>query len=49
MPQVSFNKKKTLFTSKMELIVMKKLVKRYICSIPLNGAETWTFRKIENK
>ena len=49
MAQVAFNKKKALFTSKMDLSVMKKLVKRYICSMALNGAEIWTLRKVYHK
>jgi hypothetical protein len=34
-------KKKTLFTSKLHLELRKKLVKCYIWSIALYGAETW--------
>jgi hypothetical protein len=35
----AFNKKKTLFTSKFDLNLRKKLVKCYIWSIALYGAE----------
>lgn len=49
MAQVAFNKKKALFTSKMDISVMKKLVKRYICNIALNGAETWKLWKVYHK
>jgi hypothetical protein len=44
-----FNKKKNLFTSKLELNLRKKLVKCYIWSIALCGAETWTLRKVDQK
>jgi hypothetical protein len=43
----AFNKKKNLFTSKLELNLRKKLVKCYIWSIALYGAETWTLRKVD--
>jgi hypothetical protein len=49
MAQAAFNKKKVPFTIKMNLIVTKKLVKRYICSIALNGAETWTLWEVYHK
>jgi hypothetical protein len=45
--KAAFNKKKTLFTSKLNL--RKKLVKCYIWSIALYGAETWTLQKIDQK
>jgi hypothetical protein len=41
--------KKTLFTSKLDLNLRKKLVKCYIWSITLYGAETWTLRKVDQK
>jgi len=34
--------KKTLFTSKLDLNLRKKLVKYYIWSIVLYGSENWT-------
>jgi hypothetical protein len=49
MAKAAFNKKKTLFTSKLDLNFRKKLVKCYIWIIALYGAETWTFRKVEQK
>jgi hypothetical protein len=49
MAKAAFNKKKTLFTSKLDLNLRKKLVKCYILSIALYGAETWTFRKVDQK
>jgi hypothetical protein len=42
-------KKKNLFTSKLDLNLRKKLIKCYIWSIALNGAETWTLRKVDQK
>jgi hypothetical protein len=47
MPKAAFNKKKTLFTSKLGLNLRKKLVKCYIWSIALCGAETWTLGKVD--
>jgi hypothetical protein len=49
MEKAAFNKKKTLFTSKLDLNLRKKLVKCYICSIALYGAETWTIWKVDQK
>jgi hypothetical protein len=49
MAKAAFNKKKTLFTSKLDLELRKKLVKCYIWSIALYGAETWTLRKLDRK
>ena len=43
------NKKKTLFTSKLDLDLRKKLVKCYIWSMALCGAETWTLRAADQK
>ena len=42
-------KKKTLFTSKMDLYLRKKLVRCYKRSIALYGAETWTVQKVDQK
>jgi hypothetical protein len=47
MAKAAFNKKKTCFTSKMDLNLRKKLVKCYIWSIALYGAETWCWRRME--
>jgi hypothetical protein len=49
MVKVSYNKKKTFFTSKLGLSLRTKLVKCYIWSIALYGAETWTLRKVDQK
>jgi hypothetical protein len=49
MAKASFNRKKTLFTSKLELNLRKTLVKCYIWSMALCGAETWTLRAVDQK
>jgi hypothetical protein len=49
MVKAAFNKKKTLFTSKSDLKLRKKLVKCYIRSMALYGAETWTLRAADQK
>jgi hypothetical protein len=49
MTKAAFNKKKTLFTSKLDLNLRKKLVKCYIWSIALYGAEMWTHWKVDQK
>jgi hypothetical protein len=49
MKKAACNKKKTLFTSKLDLKLRKKLVKCYIWSIALYGAENWTLRKTDQK
>ena len=49
MAKAEFNKKKTLFTSKLDLNWRKKLVKCYIWSMALYGAETWTLRATDQK
>jgi hypothetical protein len=38
-----------MFTSKLELNLRKKLVKCYVWSVALCGAETWTLRKVDRK
>ena len=49
MAKVAFNKKRTLFTSTLDLKLRKKLVKCYVWSIALYGAETWTLRAVDQK
>jgi hypothetical protein len=49
MAKVAFNKKRTLFTSTLDLELGKKLVKCYIWSIALYGVETWTLRAVDQK
>jgi len=48
MAKATFNKKKALFTSKLDLNLRKKLIKYYIWSMALYGAETWTLRAAES-
>jgi len=47
--KATFNKKKAQFTSTLDLEMRKKLVKCYIWSIVLYGAETWTLRAVDQK
>jgi hypothetical protein len=49
MAKAAFNRKRTLFTSKLDLELRKKLAECYIWSIALYGAETWTLRKLDQK
>jgi hypothetical protein len=51
MAKGAFNKKRALFTSKMDLELRKKLrvVQCYIWSIALYGAEAWTLRAVDQK
>ena len=49
MVKTAFSKKKDLFTSTLDLELRKKLVKCYIWSIALYGAETWTLRAVDQK
>jgi len=44
-----FNKKKALFTSKVELNLRQKLVKYYIWSIALYDAVMWTLWNVDQK
>jgi hypothetical protein len=48
MAKADFNKM-TLFTSKLDLNLRKKLVKCYIWSTALYGVETWTLRTADEK
>jgi hypothetical protein len=47
MAKAALKKKKTIFTSKLDLNLRKKFVKCYILSIALYGAQTWTLRKVD--
>ena len=49
MAKVAFKKKKNLFTSTLDLNLRNKLLKCYICSMALYGAETWTIRAADQK
>jgi len=44
MAKAALSKKKILFTSKLDLNFRKKLVKCYIWSMDLYGAEPWTLQ-----
>ena len=44
MAKAAFNKKKNLFTSTLDLNLRRKLIKCFIWSMALYGAETWTLR-----
>jgi len=47
--QNTFNKKKTLFTSKLDLYLRNKLVKCYIWSMAFYGAGGWMLRVADQK
>jgi len=49
MAKAAFNNKRTIFTSTLDLELRKKLVKCYVWSIALCGAETWTLRVVDQK
>jgi hypothetical protein len=49
MAKTEFNKKRALFSSNMDFELRKKLVKCYIWSIALYGAETWTLGTVDRK
>jgi hypothetical protein len=49
MAKAAFNRKKTLFTSKLDLSLRKKLMKCYSWSFALYGAETRTLLKVDRK
>jgi hypothetical protein len=49
MAKAAFNKKRALFTSKLDLELRKKLVRCYIWSTALYGAETWTLWAVDQK
>ena len=49
MAKATFNKKKNRFTSKLDLNLRKKLVKCYVLSMALCGAETRTLRATDQK
>jgi hypothetical protein len=49
MAKAGFNKKKTLFTSKLDLNLRKKLVKCYIWNMAFCDAEIWTLRAADQK
>jgi hypothetical protein len=49
MVKAAINEKRALFTSTLDLILRKKLVKCYIWSVALYGAETWMLWAVDQK
>jgi hypothetical protein len=49
MAKAAFNNKKNLFNRTLVLDLRKKLVKCYIWSTAVYGAETWTLRGVDKK
>jgi hypothetical protein len=49
MAKAAFHKKRSLFTNTLDLNLRKKLVKCYIWSMALYGAETWMLRSVDQK
>ena len=49
MAKGALNRKKNLFANKLDLNLRNKLVKSYMWSIALYGAETWTVQKVDQK
>jgi hypothetical protein len=47
--QKQHSTRRVFFTSKFDLNLRKKLVKCYIWSIALYGAETWTLRTVDQE
>jgi hypothetical protein len=47
--KAAFNKKRAPFASTLYLELREKLVRCYIWSIALYGAETWTLRAVDQK
>jgi hypothetical protein len=49
MAKAAFNKKRALFTSTLDMELREKLVKCYVWSIALYGAENWTLLTVDQK
>jgi hypothetical protein len=49
MTKEAFNRKKALFTTKLDLILRRKPVDFYTRIVPVYGAKTWTLRKVNQK
>jgi hypothetical protein len=47
MKEETFNRERALFTSKQDLHLKEKLLKCYIWSTTLHGAEIWTLMKVD--
>jgi len=45
----AFSRKITVFTSKLNIELSKKLVRSYVWSFALYGSNTWTHRKLKRK
>jgi hypothetical protein len=49
MAKAAYNKKRALFTNTLDLKLRMKIVKCYIWSIAVYGAENWTLRAVDQK
>jgi len=49
MAKSAFNKNRALFTGTLVMELRKKLMKSFIWSIALYGAETWTLRAVDQR
>ena len=49
MAKAALNKKRARFTSTLDLKLRKTLVKWYIWSLAVYGAETWMLRAVDQK
>ena len=49
MAKEAFSKKRSFFCGPLEKVVRKRLVKCFVWSVALYGAETWTKRRNEQK
>ena len=49
MGKAAFNQAKKILINKLDLNLRKRLEERYIQSVSLYVAKTWTFRKIDQK
>ena len=49
MEKEAFNRKRSIFCGPLEKELRKRLVKCFVCSIVLYGADTWTLRRNEQK
>ncbi|KAJ4437984.1 hypothetical protein ANN_13923 [Periplaneta americana] len=49
MAKEAFNRKRSIFCGPLEKELRKRLVKRFVWSVALYGAETWTLRRSEEK
>jgi hypothetical protein len=49
MAKAAFNKNRSRFTSTLDLELRKKIVKCYVWSIALYGAQTWMLRAVDQK